>query len=71
MQIKIGNIRIDTKSRVQRHREYLWNEIYVLRNEIVDIVLQGAARNRIPVRELKHKAMLIKKYSRRLRVLSI
>ena len=58
-------------SKLKNFNGSLWNEIYILRNEIVDIVLQGAARNRIPVRELKHKAMLIKKYSRRLRVLSI
>ena len=71
MLIKIGNVRIDTKSRASKHREYLWKQIYSLREEIVDIVLTGEARNRIPVRELKHKASLIRKYSRRLKLLHI
>jgi len=69
MEIKIGNVRIDTKSRSTRHREHLWNEIYALREEIVEIVLLGHAKNRIPIRELKHRASLIKKYSRRLKLL--
>ena len=71
MIIKIGKIRIDTKSRTERHREFLLNEIISLRAEIIDIVLQGEARNRIPIKELKIKAKLIKKYSRRLKLLRI
>jgi hypothetical protein len=49
----------------------LLDEIISLRAEIIDIVLQGEARNRIPVKELKIKAKLIKKYSRRLKLLRI
>jgi len=71
MIIKIGKIRIDTKSRTEKHREFLLNEIISLRHEIIDIVLIGEARNRIPVKELKIKAKLIKKYSRRLKLLRI
>lgn len=71
MIIKIGKIRIDTKSRTQKHREFLLDEIISLRAEIIDIVLQGEARNRIPIKELKIKARLIKKYSRRLKLLRI
>lgn len=71
MLIKIGNVRIDTRSRASKHREYLWKQIYSLREEIIEIVLIGEARNRIPVRELKHKASLIRKYSRRLKLLHI
>ena len=71
MIIKIGKIRIDTKSRTERHREFLLNEIISLRAEIIDIVLQGEIRNRIHVKELKIKAKLIKKYSRRLKLLRI
>ena len=71
MIIKIGKIRIDTKSRAQKHRDFLLNEILSLRHEIIDIVLIGEARNRIPVKELKIKAKLIKKYSRRLKLLRI
>jgi len=71
MIIKIGKIRIDTKSRTEKHREFLLNEIISLRAEIIDIVIIGEARNRIPVKELKIKAKLIKKYSRRLKLLRI
>jgi len=71
MIIKIGKIRIYTKSRTEKHREFLLNEIISLRAEIIDIVLIGEARNRIPVKELKIKAKLIKKYSRRLKLLRI
>jgi len=71
MIIKIGKIRVDTKSRSQKHREFLLDEILSLRREIIDIVLQGEAKNRIPIKELKIKAKLIKKYSRRLRLLNI
>ena len=71
MIIKIGKIRIGTKSRTEKHREFLLNEIISLRAEIIDIVLIGEARNRIPVKELKIKAKLIKKYSRRLKLLRI
>jgi len=71
MQIKIGNVRIDTRSRASKHREYLWNQIHSLREEIIEIVLIGEARNRIAVTELKHRAALIKKYSRRLKLLHV
>lgn len=71
MQIRIGNIRIDTVSRAEKHRRHLFDEIMTLREEIVDIVLLGHANNRISVRELKQKAALIKKYSRRLKILKI
>ncbi len=71
MIIKIGKIRVDTKSRSQKHREFLLDEILSLRREIIDIVLQGEAKNRIPIKELKIKARLIKKSSRRLRLLNI
>ena len=71
MIVKIGKIRIDTKSRTQKHRDFLLDEIVSLRAEIIDIVLQGEARNRIPVKELKIKAKLTKKYSRRLKLLRI
>tara|TARA_R110000824_G_C14915195_1_gene647073 strand:+ start:182 stop:397 length:216 start_codon:yes stop_codon:yes gene_type:complete len=70
MLIKIGKLKIDFESRTSKHRAYLFNEIMELREEIVDIVLLGEARNRIPIHELKLKAKLIKKYSRRLKLLN-
>ena len=71
MVIKIGKLRIDFESRTSKHRAYLFDQIVALREEIIDIVLIGEARNRIPIHELKLKAKLIKKYSRRLKLLSI
>tara|TARA_Y100000817_G_C16404056_1_gene344520 strand:- start:47 stop:262 length:216 start_codon:yes stop_codon:yes gene_type:complete len=71
MVIKIGKLRIDFESRTSKHRAYLFDQIVALREEIIDIVLIGEARNRIPLHELKLKAKLIKKYSRRLKLLSI
>ena len=71
MVIKIGKLRIDFESRTSKHRAYLFDQIVAVREEIIDIVLIGEARNRIPLHELKLKAKLIKKYSRRLKLLSI
>ena len=71
MVIKIGKLRIDFESRTSKYRAYLFDQIVALREEIIDIVLIGEARNRIPLHELKLKAKLIKKYSRRLKLLSI
>ena len=64
----LGNL-IRRNARKKDHSEHLWQSINLLRNEIVDDVLQGSAKGRIPVKKLKHKAELIKKYSRRLKLL--
>ena len=71
MLIKIGKLRIDTTSRKQKHYRFLLDEIMHARNEIIDLVLTGHANNRISVKELKLKAGLIKKYTRRLRLLNL
>jgi hypothetical protein len=42
-----------------------------LRSEIIDEVLIGTQNNRIPVKLLKEKAKLIRKYSRRLKLINI
>jgi hypothetical protein len=70
MLIKIGNIKIDTESRVSKHKTYLFNAIMLIHQEIVDMVLEGEAKNRLPIHELKLKAKLIKKYRRRLKLLA-
>ena len=70
MLIKIGNIKIDTESRVQKHKNFLYNSIMMIHQEIVDMVLEGETRNRLPIHELKLKAKLIKKYRRRLKLLA-
>ena len=54
---------------LDKTQKYLIDQILILRDEIIDIVLLGEARNRIPVHLLKTKAKLIKKYSRRLKLL--
>lgn len=56
-------------ARKKDHAEHLWNAIRILRSEIIDDVLEGSIRGRIPVKSLKHKAGLIRKYSRRLKLL--
>lgn len=57
-------------ARKKNHAEHLFESIRVLRSEIIDEVLMGSIRGRIPVKTLKHKAELIRKYSRRLKLLN-
>jgi hypothetical protein len=71
MLIRIGKLRIDTVSRREKHRRFLIDEIIDIRNEILDLVMTGHSNNRISVKELNLKAGLIKKYSRRLRLLNL
>lgn len=56
-------------ARKKDHAEHLWQSISMLRNEIVDDVLEGSIRGRMPIKKLKRKADLIRKYSRRLKLL--
>ena len=68
MKIKIGNKTIlCTKKR--DHKDFLFERIMQLRNEIIQDVLESSLKNRIPVKLLKRKAELIRKYSRRLKLL--
>lgn len=67
---KLGNL-LRRNARKKDHAEHLWLSIRILRNEIVDDVLEGTVRGRIPIKKLKHKAGLIRKYSRRLKLLTI
>jgi len=69
---KLKNIgkTLKRKARKKEHAEHLWQAIRVLRSEIIDDVLQGSASGRMPVKKLKHKADLIRKYSRRLKLLT-
>ena len=68
MKIKIGNKTI-LCTRKKDHRDFLFERITQLRNEIIQDVLESTLKNRIPVKLLKHKADLIRKYSRRLKLL--
>ena len=58
-------------NRTKDHKEYLWNSIYLLRQEIIDDVLSYNRTGIIPIKLLKHKAELIRKYSHRLRLLEM
>lgn len=72
MKIKIGNKQIIIwVNRTKDHKDYIWNNIYLLRQDIVDDVLSYNVSGIIPVKKLKHKADLIKKYSQRLRLLEM
>jgi triosephosphate isomerase len=62
-------IRRIKRNRKREHAEFIWKTISQLRNEIIDDVLIGHSENRMPIKVLKRKAALIKKYSRRLRIL--
>ncbi len=70
MLIRIGRIKIDTESRVNKHKDYLYNSIRLLHQEIIDLVMDGETKNRLAIKELKSKAKLIKKYRRRLKLLA-
>lgn len=72
MKIKIGNKQIIIwVNRAKDHKNYIWNNIYMLRQEIIEDVLSYNRSGIIPVKTLKHKADLIKKYSQRLKLLEM
>ena len=69
MIIKIGNKTLIC-SRKREHQDYLWENINMLRLEIVEDVLSYNRTNKIPIKDLKRKATLIKKYSKRLKLIN-
>ena len=69
MMIKIGNKTLIC-SRKREHQDYLWDNINMLRLEIIEDVLSYNKTNKIPVKDLKRKAKLIKKYSKRLKLIN-
>jgi len=69
MMIKIGNKTLIC-SRKREHQDYLWDNINMLRLEIIEDVLSYNRTNKIPIKDLKRKATLIKKYSKRLKLIS-
>jgi|TARA_X000000950_G_C13725942_1_gene582217 hypothetical protein len=72
MKIKIGNKQIIIwVNRTKDHKDYIWNNIYLLRQDIIEDVLSYNVSGVMPVQKLKHKADLIKKYSQRLRLLEM
>ena len=72
MKIKIGNKQIVIwVNRTKDHKDYIWNNIYMLRQDIIEDVLSYNRSGIMPVEKLKHKADLIKKYSQRLKLLGM
>ena len=72
MKIKIGNKQIIIwVNRTKDHKDYIWNNIYLLRQDIIEDVLSYNVSGIMTVQKLKHKANLIKKYSQRLRLLEM
>jgi hypothetical protein len=69
MMIKIGNKTLIC-SRKREHQDYLWDNINMLRLEIIEDVLSYNRTNKIPIKDLKRKATLIKKYSKRLKLIN-
>lgn len=67
--IKIGNKTLIC-SRKREHQDYLWENINMLRLEIIEDVLSYNRTNKIPIKDLKRKATLIKKYSKRLKLIN-
>ena len=59
--------------RKRSHRETMWRAIHELRQEIVDDVLHASRDEETLLNPelLVHKANLIRKYSRRLKILNI
>ena len=68
MKIKIGSKTI-LCTRRKDHKDFLFDRIMQLRQEIIHEVLMASQNKRMPVKLLKHKAELIKRYSRRLKIL--
>tara|TARA_B100000212_G_scaffold10380_1_gene7634 strand:+ start:617 stop:835 length:219 start_codon:yes stop_codon:yes gene_type:complete len=72
MKIKIGNKQIVIwVNRTKDHKDYIFKNIYMLRQDIIEDVLSYNRSGIMPIEKLKHKAELIKKYSQRLRLLEM
>ena len=70
MTVNLGKLKI-LCTRKRDHKSYLWANIYDLRQEIIDDILESTRSDRhLDEAELKRIAMLIRKYSRRLKNMS-
>ena len=60
------------KKRTERHKDALINFIFALREEIIqEVLLKARAGETACPHSLKHKADLIRKYSRKHRLMSL
>jgi hypothetical protein len=57
--------------KLKRHKSYLINYIFLLRSEILDEALLYNKNNKMNCEAIKNKVTLIKKYSKRLRLLNM
>jgi hypothetical protein len=57
--------------KVKRHKTFLINYIFLLRSEILDEALLYNQTNKLNCEAIKTKVTLIKKYSKRLRLLNM
>lgn len=70
MTINLGNLKIWCTRR-RNHKAFLWRSIYELRQEIIDEILISTKNDtHLDEPELRRKAILIRKYSRRLKNMS-
>jgi len=59
------------KSKKSLHEEYILNNIFLLHSEILQDVLSYNRTGILPIKTLKHKATLVHKYSRRLKLITM
>lgn len=58
-------------SKREDHKKYLADNIFLLHREILEDVLSYNRTGILPIKSLKHKASLVYKYSRRLRLIDM
>tara|TARA_R100000654_G_scaffold61977_1_gene88935 strand:- start:455 stop:673 length:219 start_codon:yes stop_codon:yes gene_type:complete len=58
-------------SKREDHKQYLADNIFLLHKEILEDVLSYNRTGILPIKSLKHKAGLVYKYSRRLRLIDM
>jgi hypothetical protein len=68
MKIDLFNIFYNKK---EKHKKFLIDNILLLHQEILEDVLSYNRTGILPIKNLKHKASLVYKYSRRLRLINM
>lgn len=58
--------------RVNKHKEYVIDTVFHLREEIIELVLDSVKKGKQPdIEKIENKGKLIRKYHRRHRILSL
>tara|TARA_R100001086_G_scaffold143876_1_gene75802 strand:- start:1818 stop:2036 length:219 start_codon:yes stop_codon:yes gene_type:complete len=63
--------RLLPNSKKEAHKKFLIDNIFLLHKEILEDVLSYNRTGILPIKSLKHKAGLVYKYSRRLRLINM